>query len=169
MRSRTAQAFVHICQLQVESAEPLAKQNLRDAIALNTNREKTWNLHFHADCALMRKDYKETERRYSVAMRRWLKIGNQLEACGEMMGLTFGLSGQGRYMKALRLKGAIDAKYEEYGASVFPVKFWSDWIEKYIDGARKAVGEKADATYEQEGREMEFEKAVEYALYFDKD
>ena len=169
LRSRTDQTFIHICQLQGDSAEPLAEQNLKDAIALNDDSMKAWNLHFYSDCALIRKDYKETERRYSIALKRWLEIGNLFEALSELGGMIFALSGQGRYMKALRLQGADDAKRDEFGASVFPVKFWMDWIEEYVNGARKAVGEKAAAQYEQEGRQMGFEKAVEYALDLEMD
>jgi len=44
-----------------------------------------------------------------------------------------------------------------------------DWIEEYIGGARKAVGVKAAAKYEQDGRRMGFEAAVEYALDFERD
>jgi len=169
LRSRTAQATVHTWQLKVDSAQPLAEQNIRDAFALKDNQMKAWNLHFYSDCHLMRNDYKEAERRYSIAMKNWLEIRNQLEICTEMTGVAFAISGQGRYIKALRLKGAIDAKYKEFGACIPPVKFWLDWIEEYIGGARKAVGEKAADTYEQEGRQMGFEKAIEYALDFDKD
>lgn len=117
----------------------------------------------------MRKDYKEAERRYAIAMKAKLETGNQLDACFDLLGVAFALSGQGRYIKALRLKGAVDAIFEEFGASNAPVQFWLDWIEQYIGGARKAVGEIAAATHEQEGRQMGFEKAIEYALDFDKD
>ena len=169
LRSRTAQTFVHICQLQVDLAEPLVEQNMKDAIALNDHFMKVFNLHFSSDCALIRKDYKETERRYSVSMKNLLELGNEIQACTELQGLIFGLSGQGRYLKALRLQGAVDAKQDEFGASVVPLKFWLDWIEEYVNGARRAVGEKEAALYEQEGRQMGFENAVEYALDFEKD
>jgi len=169
LRSKTAQTFVHICQLQVDSAEPLAEQNLKDAVALNDNMVKPWNLHFYSDCALMRKDFKETEKRYSIAMKRYLENGNQVEACTELQGMVFALSGQGRYAKALRLHGAVEAKHDEFGAATPQIKFWTDWVEEYINGARKAVGEKEASRYEQEGRQMEFEQAVEYALDFGKD
>jgi predicted ATPase len=169
LRAKTAQTFVHICQLQVDSAEPLAAQNLKDALALDDNILKAWNLHFYSDCALMRKDYKETEQRYAIAMKRWLENGNEIEAVTELGGMVFGLSGQGRYLKALRLQGAADAKFDEFGGSAFPVKFWTDWVEEYVNGARRAVGEKEAILYEQEGREMGFEKVVEYALDFEMD
>lgn len=169
LRSRTAQTLVHICQSQVDLAEPLAEQNLKDAIALNDHFMKEFNLHFYPDCALIRKDYKETERRYSVSMKNLLELGNEIQACTELQGMIFGISGQGRYLKALRLQGAVDAKHDEFGASVVPIKFWLDWEEEYVNGARRAVGEKEAALYEQEGRLMGFEKAVEYALDFEKD
>ena len=130
---------------------------------------KPWNLHVLGDCALIRKDYKETEKRYSVAMTSYLENGNQVEACIDLQGMVFALSGQGRYLKALLLQGAFDGKYDEYGVSVPQVKFWLDWIEEYVNGARKAVGEKEASQYEKEGRQMGFENAVEYALDFEKD
>ena len=169
LQANTAHTIVHVFQLQVDSAEPLAEQNLKDAVALNDSMMKSWNLHFYSDCALMRRDYKETEKRYSIAMKRWIEIGNQIESLGELTGMIFGLSGQGRYAKALRLQGAVDAKYDEYGATVYPVKFWANWIEEYVNGARKAVGNEKATRYEREGRQMGFEKAVEYALDFEQD
>jgi hypothetical protein len=44
-----------------------------------------------------------------------------------------------------------------------------DWFEEYVNRARKAVGEEKAAQYEQEGRQMGLEKAVEYALDFELD
>ena len=169
LRSRTAQTFVHICQLQVDLAEPLVEQNMKEIIALNDHFMQVFNLHFYADCALIRKDYKGTERRYSVSMNKILELGNQIQACSELQGMIFGLSGQGRYLKALRLQGAVNAKLDEFGATVAPVKFWLDWEEEYVNGARRAVGEREAFRYEQEGGKMGFEKAVEYALDFEKD
>ena len=169
LRARTAQTLVHICQKQFDLAEPLAEQNLKDAIALNDDSMKANNLHFYAHCALFRKDYKETQRLYSVAMKNLLKLGNEISACIELQGMIFGISGQGRYLKALRLQGAVDAKRDELSASVLSVKFLMDWIEEYVNGARRAVGEKKAALYEQEGWLMGFEKAIEYALDFNKD
>ena len=169
LRARTAQLFNHICELKVELAEPLAVQNLKDIARLNDNMMKPFNLHFYGDCALMRKDFKEAGKRYSLAMKRYLEHGNQLEASIELQGLAFTISGLGRYPKALRLHGAVEAKRDEYGFPTPQIKFWMDWFEEYLNGARKAVGEKKAAQFEQEGRLMGFDKAVEYALDFDKD
>jgi predicted ATPase len=170
LRSRTALLCVYVTQLEVDLAEPLAAQNLKDAVAINDIMMKPQNLHFYADCALMRKGFDEAEKRYSVGMRSYLDNGNQLEACMELTGMLFAISGQGRYMKALCLLGAVDAKHDELGYSVPLILFWKDWYEEYIvNGARKAVGEEKAAQYEQEGRQMGFENAVDYALDFKKD
>jgi predicted ATPase len=167
--ARTAQTYIHIYQLQVDSAEPLAEQSLKDANALNDSMMKGQNLHCYSDCALMRKDYKETEKRYSIALKHQLELGNHVQSLHELTGMIYGLSGQGRYKKALRLQGAVDAKLNEYGIPMFQIKFWLDWFEEYVNGARRAVGEEKTAQYEQEGRQMGFDKAVEYALDFEKD
>jgi predicted ATPase len=169
LRSKTALLWVHINQLQLVQAEPLAVQNLKDVVALNDNMMKPWNLHFYSDCAFMRKDFEEAEKRYAVAMKSYLENGNQVESCIELQGIAFALSGQERYEKALRLQGAVDAKYDEYGVQTPQIKFWMDWFEEYMNGARKTVGEEKAVQFEQEGRQMGFENAVEYALEFEKD
>ena len=167
--ARTAQTYIHIYQLQVDSAEPLAEQSLKDAIALNESYTKGMNLHYYSDCALMRKDYKETEKRYSIALKHHLEVGNHYQSLNELTGMIYGLSGQGRYKKALLLMGAVDAKFDEYGVSLPQLKFWTDWFEEYVNGARRAVGEEKTARYEEEGRQMGFEMAIEYALDFERD
>jgi len=169
LRARTAQTYIHIYQLQVDSAEPLAEQNLKDADALNDSMMNQWNLHCYSDCALMRKNFKETEKRYSVALKTNLEIGNHFQSLNELTGMIYGLSGQGRYRKALRLQGAVDAELNEFGIPMFQIKFWLNWFEEYVNGARRAVGKEKTAQYEQEGRQMGFDKAVEYALDFEKD
>jgi hypothetical protein len=83
--------------------------------------------------------------------------------------MVYALSGQGRYKKALGILGAVYAKWDEFGLSLPHVKFWMDWFEEYVNGARKAVGEEKAAQHEQEGRQMGFENAVDYALDFEKD
>jgi hypothetical protein len=130
---------------------------------------KQWILHFYSDCAIMRKDFDEAEKRYSVGIKGYLEKGQLLASLVELTGMVFALSGQGRYMKALRILGAVYAKWDEFGLSLPQVKFWMDWFEEYVNGARKAVGDDNAAQYEQEGRQMGFENAVEYALDFEKD
>jgi hypothetical protein len=49
------------------------------------------------------------------------------------------------------------------------LEFWDEWTDTYIEGAKKEVGEELAKRYEAEGTAMGFEKAVEYALDFEKD
>ncbi len=49
------------------------------------------------------------------------------------------------------------------------LEFWDEWIEMYIESAKAEVGEELTQKYEEEGIAMGFDKAVEYALDFDKD
>jgi len=169
LHSKTILLWTYICQLQVDLAEPLAEQNLKEAVAINDSLTKRWNLHFYSDCAIMRKSFGEAEKRYSVGIRNSLKTGMQLDALIELQGMIYALSGQGRYMKALRLLGVVNAKYDEFGNSLPPVKFWMDWFEEFVNRAREAVREEQAEQYEQEGRQMAFENAVQYALNFEKD
>ncbi|MDD4109372.1 MAG: hypothetical protein PHH93_11705, partial [Prolixibacteraceae bacterium] len=46
---------------------------------------------------------------------------------------------------------------------------WNEFMDTYNDGARKAVGEELAKQYEEEGLAMGFERAVKYALDFNKD
>ena len=58
----------------------------------------------------------------------------------------------------------------ELGTSMYGVaEFWDEWIDTYIKGAREKLGEELTLKYEEEGQNMGFEAAVEYALDFDKD
>ena len=113
--------------------------------------------------------YKPTLKEKIKTTKQLIEIGNHYQSMNELTGMIYGLSGQGRYKKALLLMGAVDAKFDEYGVSLPQFKFWTDWFEEYINGARRAVGEEKAASYEREGRKIGFEMAIEYALDFEKD
>ena len=116
------------------------------------------------------KDFKEAERRYGLGIQTGIKYDNYLVAIGDLQGVAFALSGQSRWGKALRLNAASCEKVRSMGLSLSGIhEFWDEWIETYIEGAKKEVGEELAKTYEEEGIAMGFEKAVEYALDFEKD
>jgi hypothetical protein len=61
-------------------------------------------------------------------------------------------------------------KAKSMGVSIYGmVGFWDNWIDTYIEGAKKGLGEERAKHYEEEGIAMGFDKAVEYALDFEKD
>lgn len=168
-RSKTHLAFGFVTQFQHEKAEPLAKECIEQALKLGMPREIMDSKHYYADCALERDESEEAERRYSEALKAALDYGDMWEAAAEMQGMAMGIAGQGKYEKALRLNGAALRKWEEMGADTTGIKFWDTLMERNIGRAKKELGEKAAAEFENEGRQMGFERAVDYALDFDKD
>ena len=168
-RSRESLCFGYVCQFKPDIAEPMAEETLAEALELGMPREIMMTRHYYADCALERDEFEKAERRYSEALKAAIDFGDMWEAAAEMQGMAMGIAGQGRYSKALRLSEAADKKFEDLKASVEGIKFWQILKERHIGRARKELGENTAAELEKEGRQMGFEKAVEYALDFDKD
>jgi tetratricopeptide (TPR) repeat protein len=170
-QSRESLCFGYVTQFQPDKAEPMAKQTMEEAIELDMPWEIVMTRHYYADCAIERDEFKEAERRYSESLKAALDYGDIWQAAGEMQGMAMGIAGQGRYKKALRLNGASISKFEALGAAdaLTKIKFWHILVERHIGRARKELGEDAAAEFENEGRRMGFERAVEYALDFDKD
>ena len=66
--------------------------------------------------------------------------------------------------RALRLGGAAAAELDALAIDYTGIRFWSALLDRYLGRARVELGaEAADAAW-QEGRRMEFERAVEEAL-----
>ncbi|RPI00171.1 MAG: hypothetical protein EHM72_09990 [Calditrichaeota bacterium] len=169
VRGKQIEAFAHICQKDAKTAEPIIKQTLFEVEKLRLPREKSFSLHVYADCALANKDFKVAEKRYLDALYSQAQIGYRVMMLQELIGMACALSGQKRYMKAVRIKGFIDKTYTEFGATIPPMKFWLDWIYEYIDGAIEALGEEKSLQAMLEGRAMNFDHTVQYAADIDKD
>jgi hypothetical protein len=69
----------------------------------------------------------------------------------------------GNARQTLRLAGAADAALAGAGADLSSIAFWSDLLVEHIGPARAALGQEADAVY-QEGRTLALEEAVAEAL-----
>jgi predicted ATPase len=164
-----------VCQLLVHSKRferglPYVEELIIHSEKLN----QPWGImaarHFHSDCALGLKDFKEAEKRYGLGIQTAMKYGNDFIAMADMQGVAFALSGQQRWKKSLRLNAASIEKGNSMGISIQGmVEFWDEWIDTYIEGAKTKVGEEHAKKYEEEGIAMGFDKAVEYALDFEKD
>ncbi len=126
--------------------------------------------HFLGDCAQGMGNFIEAEKRYAHGIETGLKYGFLWLAACDMQGVAFALSGQKRWAKSIRLDIASREKVKTLGGAFDGmVPFWDEWIETYLGGARKEAGEELTRKYEEEGRNMGFEAAVEYALDFDRD
>ena len=169
VQGRTWLAWAHVAQIEPDKAEPISREALDMAIELNMPEMIMGCRHTYADCALLRQDYMVSQKRYGKALQAALDIGNVFQACGELQGVAMSYAGLGRYSKSLRLNGAILAKSDDLGAELPPLPFWVDALEKTIGRAKEKLSKEKASPLEEEGRKMGFEKAIEYALDFDKD
>jgi hypothetical protein len=81
-----------------------------------------------------------------------------------MQCMAMALAGQGKAHKAVRLSGAAEVKMKSLGLDPSAFQFWMDFMDQYLSPARQHVGAESAATFEAEGREMDFKDAVTYAL-----
>ena len=161
-------ALVH--SKQFEKAKPYVDEVLNSSEQLS----QPWGLmsarHYHSDCALGTKKFKEAEKRYCLGIKLGMKYGNDWIALIDMQGVAFALSGQSRWAKCIRLNAASLEKANSIDLSTSGiVDFWDEWIDAYIEGAKYKVGEELTRKYEEEGIAMGFDNAVEYALDFNRD
>lgn len=157
-----------VCQILVatgefERAEPLA----RELHASTRGSEDVQNMvaadHYLSDCAMGRCDYALAEEHRLRALETTLKIGDVLQQTIEVLCLACAVAGLGRDEDALRLEGAVAAKWNEFGVSHAP-PLSEEWRERDLVPARARLGEpRAGAAFD-EGRAMTWDEAVEFAL-----
>jgi hypothetical protein len=174
------QGLINHCQIylciilvhtkQYEKGRPLVEELLLAAEKINQIHVIEGAYHLLGDCTVGMQDYVEGERRYARGIEVSFGQGNIMYAATDVQGVAFALSGQKRWAKAIRLDAAAREKYTELGLVIDGMlEFWDEWMDTYIEGAKKEVGEKMALKYQEEGKAMGFDKAVEYALDFKKD
>jgi len=87
----------------------------------------------------------------------------------DMQGVAMSVGGQLRYAKTLRLNSAVLEEAKRLGIVIPDIGFWGDLCIKHIHSIREKIPKEKVDLYEDEGKKMRFEAAVEYALDFDKD
>ena len=151
-------------QLKADEAEPLVSETLKEAYFFNSPFDILLNSHFNADIPLIREEYEEAEKRYQMASQQALELGNIFQSLIEMQGIAMALCGQSKYEKGIKLWGAISAKFEDMGFTPPPIHFWQVIQEKTVLKKMKEIGEEKAAKLQNLGRQMHFEKVVEYAM-----
>ena len=96
-------------------------------------------------------------------------MGSILQADIELQGVAMAVCGQGRHEKGIRLFGAAIQQFEDFGAEMLTLEFWVECINRTVGKSIAAVGPEKAQELEQEGRQMGFENALEYAYDIDKD
>jgi predicted ATPase len=163
-----SRSLAGVCQLlvatgQFERAEPLALE----LHASTRDSEDVWCMcsadHYLADCAMHGRDYNLAEQHRLSALETVLTIGDVMQQTIEILGLAFTAAGLGRDEDALRLEGAVDAKWNELGVPHAP-PLSEAWRVRDLGPARARLGERrANAAFD-EGRAMTWDQAIELAL-----
>jgi len=163
-----SRSLAGVCQMLVvsaefERAEPLALE----LYASTRDSEDVVSMcaadHYLSDCAMHRRDYTLAEQHRLSALETALTSENVMQQAVEILGLALTAAGLGRDEDAFRLEGAVDAKWEELGASL-ALPFYLAWRERDLGAARARLGEpRANAVFD-EGRAMTWDQAIELAL-----
>jgi len=120
--------------------------------------------HYLADCAMHRRDYTLAEQHRLSALETALTSETVMQQAMEILGLALTAAGLGQDEDALRLEGAVDAKWKELGVSSFALPFFEAWRERDLGAARARLGEPRANTAFDEGRAMTWDQAIELAL-----
>ena len=164
-----SRSIAGICQMlvvtgQFARAEPLALElhaSMRDSedVVFMCAGD-----HYLADCAMHRRDYTLAEQHRLSAFETALTSENVMQQTIEILGLALSAAGLRRDEDAVRLEGAVDAKYEELGTSLALLPFFRAWRERDLGAARARLGEARASAVFDEGRAMTWDQAVELAL-----
>lgn len=168
-------SLIYFCIAMVHSKQ--FKEALPYVEELRTSSEKlnhplgiSGANHLRSDCALGLKEFVEAEKSYGLASQIASKYGITFNSYADLQGVAFALSGQGRWAKSLRINAAAVECFSSIGVEIYGIwPMWDEFIDTYINGAKKEVGEDLVKVYEEEGKTMGFEKALKYALDFSKD
>jgi predicted ATPase len=163
-----SRSLAGVCQLflangEFELAEPLALE-----LYASTRESEDVSCmvsadHYLSDCAMLRGDYALAEQHRLTALGTTLVIGDVAQQTIEVLGLAFSAAGLGRDEDALRLEGAVDAKWNELGVTHAP-PLSEAYRERELGQARARLGEaRATAAFD-EGRGMTWDQAIEFAL-----
>ncbi|MGD8539821.1 MAG: protein kinase [Candidatus Aminicenantes bacterium] len=159
-----------ICLQKFDQAKPFVEELVVSSEKLEQPWEIVLSHHFRGDCALGTGNFMEAEKEYGHAVTSALKYENTLYVAVDLQGVAFAVFGQSRRAKSIRLDAAAHKIYHQIGVKIEGAAvFWDEFMDTYIEGAKKQVGKELTRKYEEEGRKMDLEAAVEYSLDFDKD
>ena len=164
LRYKTYLNWIPISQLQADLIEDDVKECLQEAKKKGNPWDIALNHHMYADVPLQKGDFRLSEQRYIEAEKNLLGYQSTLQVVIEMQGIAMSVAGQGRHEKGLRLFGASIAKFEEMGAQMVQLDFWITCINRTIGKAIETVGAERAESLDGEGRQMGFERAIEYAF-----
>ena len=169
IRYKNQITWIAIAQQEPELVEAEIQGNLEEAIRLGYDNAITDALHMHADIAFIKEDFQLAEKRYMEAAKNAMQAGGGLETGVLLHGMALAVAGQGRHEKGLRLYGASKAKLEELGAELPAVDSVTIRIDQTVGRSIEILGPEKSQSLDLEGKQMGFERAIEYAFDTDRD
>jgi predicted ATPase/class 3 adenylate cyclase len=163
-----SRSLAGLCQMlvvtgQFDLAEPLARELYASMLDSEDVPYMGAADHYLADCALHRGDYILAEQHQLSGLETALTSENVMQQTIEVLGLALSAAGLGRDADALRLEGAVHAKWQELGASD-ALPFFKAWRERDLGAARARLGEPRAGNAFEEGRAIMWDQAIELAL-----
>jgi predicted ATPase/DNA-binding SARP family transcriptional activator/DNA-binding CsgD family transcriptional regulator len=116
--------------------------------------------------ALVRGDHRQADALNKATMEKSWRLGIRHYTAGCVASLSASAGLQGQPVRAARLWGAADSLFEAMGISRMPAEL--SFYEPYIDAVRTQLSEAEWERAWQEGRAMDMEEAIEYALSDDE-
>jgi len=165
-----SQGFVHLKKL--DDARSTATKMIVLAEKYNNLNVRFAGHHNLADCAMMEGKFHEAERAYARALEIVIRFGDMHYVFTDLLGMTMAIAGMGRHEKALRLMGAVNEGSRKAGTESLEnmrMGFWQELVKQHIVGTRKKMGKELTLKYESEGKAMDLDEAVRYALDFHRD
>jgi hypothetical protein len=164
---RSAVCMGLVALKKIDPARVMAQLLLESATELEQPAMVRLGHHLLADCDLMEDNYSRAEKEYCTALDVAFKTGNMFFVCIELLGVALTLAPQSKLAKAIRLS-TVSREYASQNGILVPENlqypFWKEFIKIYLVKAREELGEKLNLEYEEEGKKMELEEAIEYAL-----
>ena len=161
--------WVALAENKLDEVEEDIEKNLQEAKLLGDHYHITDVLHLQAYVRFRKGNYIGSEESYIKAAQSSMQGGEGMELGVLLHGIALSVSGQGRHEKGLRLYGASEAKLTILGAEIPSVESVAIDLEKTIDKSRKILGPDVADRLDQEGRNMGFQKALQYAFEATKD
>ncbi|MDQ5854676.1 MAG: tetratricopeptide repeat protein [Chloroflexota bacterium] len=159
-------ALIHLsgvagCQGDYERAVRLLDEAL-ELVRERGEPESALSLRFRGQVACQQGAWADAQTAYGASLRLWQEGGVKWEIAACLEGLGRVAAGQGDGARAARVGGAAAELRAQLGAPLPPVDH--TWYEAAVAHMRAVLGEGAFAAAWEEGRSMQLEQAVAFAL-----
>jgi non-specific serine/threonine protein kinase len=162
-RAMVALAQVLVALARVDEARPMATEIIAYARSHDDRRSEHFGWHYLADCALIEGKCDESLALYRQSLVLAGALGDRLETSFEIQGVAMSLAGLGNADFALRLAAAARAEWERMGVDIH-MRFWDALQDRYLGGARQALGAGEADRNSGEGKRLAFDEAIALAL-----